>query len=193
MPLIRLSSLVLAMVSAIPLYAQTPTLWNGTSVIQFSGTSTLHAWDGKVSPEPFVATVILNADKQPQSLKAKVEVKAANMDTAEPKRDENMHKDMKVGLFPLITAVMDTSFEKIMGENKTPAKLPFSLTILGKPQNIEGAISHWVLKDKTVTFDLDFELSLKKCDINVPSVLFVISVDDTVKIHAPVKLVLATP
>ena len=183
------SSIALAIAFTISLRAETPARWNGTSEIQFSGTSTLHDWSGKVSAEPFVTTVVLNTENQPMSLKAKVEVKAAKMDTAEPKRDENMHADMKVSAFPLVSALMDTDFDKVVQGGKAPSKLPFTLTILGKPQNLEGTITNWALKGKNATFDLDFDLSLKKCGIEVPAVLFVIGVGDTIKIHAPVKLV----
>ncbi|MCE9519816.1 MAG: YceI family protein [Verrucomicrobia bacterium] len=186
-----LITLLLTLATVAALTAETATRWNGTSEIQFSGTSTLHNWSGKVSAEPFVAKVMLNGDNRPTSLKAKVEVKAANMDTAEPKRDENMHKDMKVTTYPLITGTMDTAFDKIMPGGKAPTKLPFTLTILGSPQPVEGSISNWVLKGDVVTFDLDFELSLKKCGITVPAVLLVITVGDTIKLHAPVKLVRA--
>ncbi len=63
------------------------------------------------------------------------------------------------------------------------------MTLLGKDQQVNAAISHWELKGDTATFDLDFDLSLKKCGIAVPSVLGIIRVGDTIKVHAPVKLV----
>lgn len=169
--------------------ADIPTRWSGTSEITFSGTSTLHSWSGKVSADPFVATVMMSPEGLPLSLKAKVEVKAADMNTAEPKRDVNMHNDMNVTKFPLITGAIDTSFDKLLSGRKIPSKLPFTLTILGKPQEVEATISNWANKGDQATFDLDFELSLKKCGITVPSVLLFISVGDAIKIHAPVKLV----
>jgi hypothetical protein len=112
------------------------------------------------------------------------------MDTSKPDRDKNMRASMKVADFPLITGAMDTTFDKVMktGE-KAPSHLPFKLTLLGKEHQVDAAITKWVLKGDTATFDLDFDLSLKKCGINVPSVLGVIRVGDTIKVHAPVKLV----
>jgi polyisoprenoid-binding protein YceI len=142
-----------------------------------------------VSAEPFVATVLMGEEDKPRSLKAKVEVKAAKMDTGEAKRDDNMHKDMNVTKYPLIIGEMGTVFDKIMPEGKAPSRLPFTLTILGNPQPVDARISNWSLKGDTATFDLDFELSLKKCAIKVPSVLLVISVGDTIKLHARTKLV----
>lgn len=171
-------------------WAGAPQRWAGTSAITFAGTSTLHDWSGEVAAEPFAALVTNDANGQPQTLKAAVEVKATGMDTHEPKRDENMRKAMKVVDFPLITARMDTVFTHILSSSdKEPATLPFKLSLLGKTHDVVGAISKWELKGNTATFDLDFELSMKKCGISVPSVLLVIRVGDTVKVHAQVKLV----
>jgi polyisoprenoid-binding protein YceI len=176
--------------TALPSAAATPTRWTGTSEIRFAGTSTLHAWSGTVSAQPFTAVVTMDENGNPTALKAKVTVKAVEMDTAKRDRDKNMRASMKAADFPLITGSMDTGFDKVIkpGE-KAPSHLPFKLTLLGKDHQVDAAISKWVFKGDTATFDLDFDLSLKKCGITVPSVLGVIRVGDTIKVHAPVKLV----
>ncbi len=184
---ISLSIAFLCGLSVMSSFAGTPTQWRGSSTINFSGSSTLHDWAGKVSAEPFVATVTMNDQNQPAAVKATVEVKAAKMDTVEPKRDDNMHKDMKVTDFPLITGSFDTPFSA--SESKAPASLPFTLTLLGKTHKIDAALSKWSVKDNTTTFDLDFDLSLKTCGIVVPSVMFVIRVSDAIHVHTSVKLV----
>lgn len=161
--------------------------WSGLSVITFKGTSTLHDWSGKVATEPFVTFVTFNDDGKPSALKAEVQVKAAKMDTSEPKRDEKMREAMRVVEFPLIKGTMDTAFTGVL-ENGTPAKLPFKLNLLDKTHEVEATISNWRLTGDTATFDLDFDLSMKKCGISVPSVLLVIRVGDTVKVSAEVKL-----
>jgi hypothetical protein len=170
--------------------AATPARWAGTSKISFAGTSTLHSWSGTVSAQPFTAVVSMDENGTPTALKAKVIVKAVDMDTARQDRDKNMRASMKVADFPLITGSMDTAFDKVIkpGE-KSPSRLPFRLTLLGKDHQVDAAISKWSLKGDTATFDLDFDLSLKKCGITVPSVLGVIRVGDTIKVHSPVKLV----
>jgi polyisoprenoid-binding protein YceI len=174
----------------LPSQAATPTPWRGASDIRFDGTSTLHDWSGNVSTQPFTAIVTMDDAGNPTALKAQVTVKAASMDTHKPQRDKTMHDSMKVSDFPLITGTMDTAFDKVMKPgDKSPSRLPFKLKILGKEQQVDGAISGWKLKGDTATFDLDFDLSLKKCGINVPAALFVIRVGDTIKVHATVKLV----
>ena len=169
-------------------FAQTLTRWKGESQIEFSGTSTLHQWAGKVNSDPFVAQVTMDETNRPLTLKARVTVQAAKMDTAEPKRDENMHRNMQVALHPLITGLFDSRFERILRETPTPSKLPFTLTLLGKPLEVEGTIRNWSLNTDRASFDLDFNLSLKQCGIDVPSVLLFIRVGDEIKLTAHVQL-----
>lgn len=170
----------------------TATKWDGTAEIAFAGSSTLHQWDGKVSAEPFTATVVMGNDDHPKSLSATVKVKAASMDTDNDKRDATMHKSMKVSDHPLIEGTFqDVSFASIMPDGKTPSKLPFSLTLLGKRHDVLASVSNWKLGEDTATFDVSFSLSLKQCGIHVPSAMLVVRVGDTVKVNASVKLVRA--
>jgi hypothetical protein len=114
------------------------------------------------------------------------------MDTAKEARDENMRASMKAADFPLITATMDTAFEQVMKPGETaPSRLPFKLKLLTKEQQVNANITNWFLKENVATFDLDFDLSLKACGIEVPSVMHVIRVGDTIRLHAAVKLIRA--
>jgi polyisoprenoid-binding protein YceI len=162
--------------------------WSGTSQITFDGTSTLHDWGGKVEAKPFVCKVTTDAAGHPTQVEATVKVEVAKMDTAEAKRDENMRKAMQAAEHPLITGVIDTPFTAIRQGDAVPATLPLKLTMLGKTQTITGMISHWQQRGDKATFELDFDLSLKKSDIKVPSVLLFIRVGDTIKVHAAVSL-----
>lgn len=170
------------------LLAQTPSSWAGSAAITFAGTSTLHDWAGQVAAQPFTTVVLSNAAGAPTQISAKVTVSAKAMDTAEPKRDENMRKAMKVTQYPLIEAEINAAVAEVSSDGKTPATLPMKLKLLGKEQNIKGRISQWKREGKTATFDLDFDVSLKASGIQVPSVLLVIRVGDTVKVHASVTL-----
>ncbi|WP_050023364.1 YceI family protein [Verrucomicrobium sp. BvORR034] len=164
--------------------------WTGVAAITFSGTSTLHNWSGQVKAEPFTAQVTMDDRGNPTSLKSAVQVKAASMDTDEPKRDENMRKAMRVTDYPLVTAAMNTPFSAIAkGGSASPVQLPLTLNLVGKAHDITGTISAWEKQGDTATFELDFDLSLKKCGITVPPALMILRVGDTVKVHALVKLV----
>ena len=162
--------------------------WSGTSTISFDGTSTLHDWGGKVDAKPFVTKVTTDAAGNPTRVQATVTVEAAEMDTAEAKRDEAMRKAMKVPEHPLITGVIDTPFAALHPGDMKPAKLPLKLTLLGKTQTFMGKISHWKQQGDQASFDLDFTLSLSTSDIKPPSVLLFIRVGDTIKVHAAVSL-----
>lgn len=162
--------------------------WSGSAEITFSGTSTLHDWAGNVAAKPFTTTVSVDDAGNPKRVQATVTVDAAKMDTAEPKRDENMRKAMKAVDHPLITASIDVPADKIAADLKTPAKLPMTLTLLGKPQQITGTISKYRRRGGVVTFDLDFTVSMKASGISVPPVLIFIRVGDGVNVHASVTL-----
>lgn len=160
--------------------------WNGKATIAFDGTSTLHDWGGKVTAQPFKADVTMNGDK-PQSIVSTVTVKAAEMDTEEAKRDENMRKAMKVTDHPLIVGKIDAKFSEVAAAG-TPTKLPIELNLLGKPQNVIGTISNWKLSGNKATFDLEFPVSMKASGISVPTVLLFIKVGDGIKVRASVTL-----
>lgn len=163
--------------------------WSGTAQIFFEGTSTLHDWGGTVTARPFQTSIMLDAAGQPKRVQAEVIVDAMKMDTAEPKRDDNMRKAMKASDYPLIKAELDVPAEAIASDLKTPTQLPMKLTLLGKPQSIVGTVRHFQRKQGKVTFDLDFPVSMKASGISVPSVLFFIRVGDGVKVRASVTLV----
>lgn len=160
--------------------------WNGQATISFDGTSTLHDWGGKVNVQPFKADVTMNGDK-PQRIVSTVSVKAAEMDTEEAKRDENMRKAMKVTEHPLIVGKIDAKFSEVAAAG-TPTKLPIELNLLGKPQNVTGTISNWKLSGNKATFDLEFPVSMKASGISVPTVLLFIKVGDGIQVRASVTL-----
>jgi len=162
--------------------------WSGTSLISFDGTSTLHSWGGKVTAKPFVTAVTTDAAGNPTRVEATVKVEVAKMDTAEADRDEKMRESMQAAAHPLIIGVIDTPFSAIRQGDATPSTLPLKLTLLGKTQTIIGKISNWQHRGDKATFDLDFDLSLKKSGIKVPTILLFIKVGDTIKVHAAVSL-----
>lgn len=169
-------------------FADTTEVWRGTSEIGFSGTSTLHDWAGKVTAQPFTTTITYDTLTVVKQIRATVQVEAAQMDTAEPKRDDNMHRAMQVQKYPLVEALIDTPGSMVIVDGKTPTRLPLKLKLLGKTQTVDAVVSNWKKTGETASFDLDFELSMKASGISVPSVLLVIRVGDSVKVHATVNL-----
>jgi len=169
-------------------FAETTQSWSGKGDITFEGTSTLHAWGGKVSTKPYATAVTLDAAGKPVRIKADVVVEVVKMDTEEAKRDENMRKAMKVTDYPLIRATIDVAADQIAADGKTPTKLPMTLTLLGKPQQVLATITNWKLTGGKATFDLEFPVSMKASGIRVPTVLLFIKVGDSIQVHASVTL-----
>ncbi|RBP46456.1 YceI-like domain-containing protein [Roseimicrobium gellanilyticum] len=172
-----------------PTHAQSITQWNGSASITFAGTSTLHDWSGSVKAQPFITSVGMSDAAKPSSIKARVEVKAAEMDTKESKRDENMRKALRASDHPLVVGDIDTQFSHLTpGIGATPQVLPFNLVIMGKSQSSVATISNWKQKGDSASFEMDFDVSMKTYSIRVPSVMLVIRVGDVVKVHAKVTL-----
>lgn len=162
--------------------------WNGRADITFSGTSTLHDWSGRVAAQPFLTRVSTDSSGRPTRVRSSVIIETAGMDTAEPRRDENMRKAMKTAEHPLIRAEIDVPADKIATDLKTPAQLPMTVSLLGRPLPVTGTVSSFKRQGGSITFDLDFTLSMKAGGISVPSVLYFIRVGDVVNIHAAVTL-----
>lgn len=162
--------------------------WDGTANITFSGTSTLHDWSGTVRARPFALEVSLGAGDQPQQLRSKVTIDAAAMDTADKRRDQVMRRCMKVEEHPLIEALIDVPAAQVAADGKTPTRLPLTLHLLGKSHALVAEIRHWRRSGDQAEFDLHCDISLKEAGIEVPSVLWLIRVGDTIRLQATVRL-----
>lgn len=185
---LHLFTLCLSLVAGLSPAAETTTAWSGSARISFSGTSTLHDWSGHVSAQPFDLQVTTTSDGRPRHLRSRVVVAATEMDTADKRRDANMHRCMKVTEHPLIEAVIDTPVALVAADGKTPTQLPFTLNLLGRSLPVQGSVSRWQRTGTRAEFDLDFDVSLKAAGIEVPSVLWLIRVGDTIKLRATVQL-----
>ncbi len=162
--------------------------WSGTARITFSGTSTLHDWSGTVNTRPFTLQVTSGPDGRPLHLRSQVVVDAAEMDTADKRRDAVMHRCMRVTEHPLIEAVIDVPAKDVAADGKTPTRLPLKLQLMGKSHSLVADIRHWRLSGDKAELDLHCDLSLKQAGIVIPSVLWVIRVGDTIRLHAAVQL-----
>ena len=190
-----LLGILLCSVAWTALHAQSP--WQGSCDIRFAGTSTLHDFSGTVSAEPFQVKVSGLDDPATAKMAAVVKVKAANMDTAKPKRDKKMHDAMDVTTFTEVSVTlpktMNTAITKPVMENSQPrpTQIPFALTIMGNDQQMLGTVSDWKHNNGIASFKVSFSVSLKASGIAVPAVLGVIRVGDEVKVVA--TLVLKSP
>jgi hypothetical protein len=173
--------------------ADNTTKWQGACKIQFAGSSTLHDWAGTVTSEPFETAVTLDDAGKLKSISALVEVKAADMDTDNKRRDSNIRSAMKTTQFPLVRGLFkNIPAERLgmaeAGASARPRSLPFTLELLGQPHKVRGAVSGWKVDGDKVSFVMAFPVSLAESGIVVPSVLGVIKVADKVSVRASVTL-----
>jgi hypothetical protein len=166
----------------------TAAAWSGTARITFSGTSTLHDWSGSVRARPFTLQVTSGPNDRPLHLRSQVVVDAAEMDTADKRRDAVMHRCMQVTEHPLIEALIDVPAQDVASDGKKPTRLPLKLQLMGKSHAMVADIRNWRLSGDKAEFDLHCDLSLKEAGIVIPSVLWVIRVGDTIRLHAAVQL-----
>lgn len=190
MPLRLFSTLCLTLATSFSAASEpaATVVWSGTASITFSGTSTLHDWSGTVRARPFTLQVTSGPDGRPLHLRSQVVIDAAEMDTADKRRDAVMHRCMRVTEHPLIEAVIDVPAEDVASDGKTPTRLPLKLQLMGKPHAMVADIRNWRLSGDKAEFDLHCDLSLKQVGIVIPSVLWVIRVGDTIRLHAAIQL-----
>lgn len=189
--------LLTALCLAVPLLvgsgAKADEKWAGTCSIKFMGDSTLHDFAGTVNAAPFTLTVHDPETPEKTTLDAKIDVSVAKMDTEEEKRDENLRASLDAAKHPMISVELDgvkiaDTRPQWQGGLPKSSVVPFELTILGKTEKHSGKVTSWSEKFGTVTMVVAFPVSLKAYGIEVPSVLGVIRVKDTIEVEATLTL-----
>jgi len=165
----------------------------GHSDVVFEGDSTLHAFTGNITNVAVLVLCDTNASGVAM-LNARIEISPKQLTTHHEKRDANMYKMFQPDRFPKLIVVVTNA--PLNAAKLSPAEttsgsgvLPVQLTFCGitKPAQAKTANPHSLADGWE--FDLATEISLKAFKLEPPSVLFgAISVDDTVKIKAHVKV-----
>jgi polyisoprenoid-binding protein YceI len=157
--------------------AQSATL-AGKAAISFTGSSTLHDFDGKVDP------VVFTPDDASGQWSALVEVPVASMKTGNGWRDENMRGMLQADRYPSIRAVFAGIETDALRSQPT---LTFALTIRDATHPVTAVLRHWVESAEHLEFDAEFSVSLKEYGLEAPRALFV-RVDDKVTVTVHVTL-----
>jgi polyisoprenoid-binding protein YceI len=169
---------------AVPSYA--PSAVAGTFAVTFSGTSTLHDFEGSAAVQRVEARRLAGRD----AWTAEVRVPVATLDTGSAWRNANMRSMFDAERFPDVTAV----FEMIDPSRSRPAgpdragSLPFTLRIRDVAHEVVGATSVWREEPDRLSFDVRFEVSLASFGLEPPSALGVIEVGDVVTVSVHVNL-----
>lgn len=193
--IIMFRAFVLAIVAfaSLPLHAQQA--WKGEGMIEFQGSSTLHDFKGTVPVPSFELLYTSPGNEQAATVSADVSVKAGKMDTGNRKRDRKMHESMEVTEHPLVqVSVDDLKLSETGAEWKEgmpePDSIPFTLTLLGKEQDLIAEVASWKETEKRIDFVVEFPVSLSASGIQVPSVIGVIRVGDEIQVKAALTLTL---
>jgi hypothetical protein len=165
---------------------------SGTCTVTFTGSSTLHDFDGTAACNPFALTVNEPQPGEPQLVSVVLNVPVADMSTGIDRRDRTMRAMFESELFPLITGRLAAApLEEIRRQIHESAKKGSEFTLMLQIRNIEQPIKTRVtrLVDTTESFnvDLEFTLSLATFRLEPPAVLGFIRVADQVKVKVNVQ------
>lgn len=154
---------------------------DGECAVEFKGTSTLHDFAGQVAAEPFRVDAQRTADGA-EAWSARLEVKAANLNTRQAGRDKNMRALLRAADHPLITGEisgMNPAAYRGAGE---PPPLPIRLTLAGQGRDLSAAVKNIRETDREIRLDVEFPVSLAGFGLKPPSMLGLIRVGDRVDV-----------
>lgn len=156
--------------------------YSGNVAITFAGKSSLHDFKGTVKAEGFEVRATPASDGKSTHYAAEVDVKVAEMDTANNKRDQTMRGMFDAPDFPLIHG----SITNLVVTAAGPQPTEIQLTIRDKVNTLPVTVSQWKTIDDTLTFHMHFDVSLKNYGLKAPSVMRVIRVADNVSVDCDV-------
>jgi len=151
--------------------------------VNFSGSSTLHDFEGTATTRPFTAIFDENGDSGQISIHAKTSIEVEKMTTNHEKRDRNMFKMFDLDHFAQIEGELP---ETILSE-KESTEATLHLKIRNVKHDVAATISE-VKRDGTrISCTMKFPVSLKAFELKGPSVLGLIRVDDTVNVECTIE------
>ncbi len=156
--------------------------WEATAEVSFSGTSTLHDFEGTGAPKDFTITV--NGESR-ASFKAVLPVKT--LDTDNKRRDKKMREMFRADKHPNILGKAENVPVAAMKPGDGPGKLPVRFTIAGTSKELDTDVSNWQQEDGKISFDVVFSVSLKSFKLKAPSLLGVFKVGDQVGVSVHVE------
>jgi len=186
----RIMVLLLALgVPAAPAASSTPshdpTSAVGTFAVAFSGTSTLHDFEGTAEPKPLT---VRRDDGGTWAATATLPVAA--LGTGNRWRDANLRSMLESERHPEITATfaaVDPDRCRPSGPGR-PGELPFTLRIRNVERSLIATTSGWQEGPDHVSFDAGFRVSLAAFALEPPTALGLSKVGDVVDVSVHVEL-----
>jgi polyisoprenoid-binding protein YceI len=164
----------------------------GTCTIKFSGSSTLHDFHGSVSSAPFE----LDFQKMGQTnyvLSGTITAAVAKMDTENKKRDKKMRRMFEEAAYPLITVEIKNLIVPATKLAEPRFERNVILSIRNKKVTKSVHISNYRITKQSISFNVEFPVSLSEFGLKSPSVMKLIKVGDTVNVTATLHFDLTQP
>ncbi len=165
----------------------------GTCLLRFMGISTLHDFSGTVRCRPFSADLVKSVNGGTEVPVVEVDVPVDEMETGNGTRDGQMRKMFQSGRFPRIHGtVKEIDVDRIRRESEKEgggkASFDLSLRIRDVERNIRADVTGLREEGSTVSFDVEFPVSLGEFGLKAPSFLGIFRVRDKVTVTGNVML-----
>jgi hypothetical protein len=166
---------------------------DGSCDIKFFGQSTLHDFDGKASCQPFNLTSITKEGVAEMIPPPTIKVLVKEMNTNNTARDKKMKAMFEQDKYPEIQGLFnDLDPMQLLQQIETKAEAPvpfeFDLHIRQSTQRIQAVTRDMAVTPEQISFVVEFPLALSAFQLEPPSVLGMIRVDDQVRVEVHVVL-----
>lgn len=165
--------------------------YRGSYELEFTGSSTLHAFHGDVPEQQFeLRSATIAGGKR---YFAEIELAVEELTTGSGRRDLHMYSMFRVERWPKIRAVFDAIDPRRARPPDSPSQggrgtLEFKLTIGDRTRSVEAQTRDWREDDEEASFLVEFDVSLRDFDLQAPRALLVIQVDDRVAVRVRISL-----
>jgi hypothetical protein len=154
--------------------------WVGKAQVVFTGTSTLHDFEGKVSAP------VTGAHSEGQDWTLQSSVAIANMSTDNPSRDKNMWAMFHADRYPELT--VSTSISKMPAPGKS-VEVELELNIADHQGKVMGTLTSTTDLRGGENFRLDFPVSLEAFGLERPTAMLgMVKVGDVIRVSAVIHL-----
>lgn len=165
----------------------------GECKVRFTGSSTLHDFEGTGSCEPFVLRTVETAGAEAIVPETILTVTVAGMQTGNSSRDQKMREMFGADRYPLIAGVLGGSpvaelRQQLHDAARGTRSFPLRLRIRDVEAPTVGRVTQLVDNAQGLNFDLEFPVSLAAYRLEPPSVLGLIRVADEVRVKVSLHL-----
>lgn len=159
--------------------------WQGRAEADFAVKATMDSFVGKGSSEPI--TLADNAAE------LEITFSIVKLETGKKKRDVEMQHMFHAEKHPLIAGRAPRAAVLGLQPAAEAVELPVTLVIAGRTQDVTAQVTQVQRADGQLSFQADFDVSLKAFGLKPPSIMKIINVGDTVKVTTRVSLTADAP